>query len=386
MSDRSRVISKTNIPLSEPFLAGNERNYLLECLETNSVSSIGPFVERFEREFADYVGAKYAIATCNGTAALHIALRLLGTGAGDEVLVSSFTFIASVNPIKYVGATPVFIDSEEMTWNLDPELVVNELKLRAERKQLPKAILVAHIYGHPADLGPILEAADQYDIAVIEDATESLGALYRGKHVGTFGGMGCYSFNGNKIITTGGGGMIVTDDQELARRARHLTTQARLPGAEYHHDEIGYNYRLTNIQASLGVAQLEQLPVFLQRKHAIASRYTASLKELPGVHLMSEAPWANCSWWMYSILIDSERFGWNRNEVMSALQERGIQSRPVWTPIHTMPIYSDCYRAGGNVAERLFSTGLSLPCSVGLNDADQDFVIESIKDRHRAKL
>lgn len=380
MSEKLETVSKVTIPLSEPFLGGNEREYLLQCLETNYVSSIGPFVSRFEKDFTSCVGAKYSVATSSGTTALHLALRLLGVASGDEVLVSTFTFVASANVIAYVGGTPVFIDSEPRSWNLDPDLLVSEVKRRAKIGRLPKAILVVHIYGHPADLDPILEVARQYEIPVVEDAAQSLGAYYKGRHVSTFGVLGCFSFNGNKVVTTGGGGIIVTDHLELAQRAKHLSTQATLPGAEYHHDEIGYNYRLSNLQAALGVAQLEQLPSFLQKKRAVAARYHDSFKDLPGVSLIQEAPWARSSWWMYSLLIEPEEFGCDRNEVLARLREKGIQSRPVWTPLHTMPLYSNCHRVGGQVAEKLFSCGLNLPCSVGLSNLAQDLVIDSVKD------
>ncbi|MDA2927291.1 DegT/DnrJ/EryC1/StrS family aminotransferase, partial [Acidobacteria bacterium AH-259-G07] len=244
-------------------------------------------------------------------------------------------------------------------------------------------ILAVHIYGHPVDLDPILEVAAEYGIPVIEDAAESLGALYKGRHVGTFGCLGCFSFNGNKVITTGGGGMIVTDDPELAGRAKHLTTQARLPELEYRHDEIGFNYGLTNVQAALGVAQLEQLTMFLEKKRAIVSRYSEYLKDLPGISWVNEAPWARSSWWMYSILIDTERYGRDRNEVMSILNEREIHTRPVWTPIHTLPIYSTYPRVGGQTAEELFSQGLCVPCSASLSHSDQDVVLEHLRKCYR---
>lgn len=377
MSDRRDTLKR--IPLAEPYLGGNEKEYLLQCVETNYVSSVGPFVQRFEEEFAQYLGVPYAVATCNGTAAIHVALQLAGVKAGDEVLVSTFTFIASVNPIRYLGATPVLVDSEEQSWNLNPDLVMKEVRRRAEVGRLPKAILVVHIYGFPAQIGPILEIAARYDIPVIEDAAESLGATFEGKNVGTLGLMGCFSFNGNKVVTAGGGGMIVTKDPEMARLAKHLTQQARLPGMEYRHDMIGYNYRLTNIQAALGLAQQEQLTEFLRRKHEIAAKYKQLLKDVPGIEFPAGVSNTRSSDWMFSVLIDPDGFGRSRPEVLDLFKEVGVECRPVWNPVHTMPMYASCPRLGGAVAEMIFSKGIALPSSVGLSDSDQDLVIASLK-------
>ena len=366
------------IPLHEPWLTGNAERYILECLRTNYVSSIGPFVTRFEEEFAAFVGARQAVATCNGTAAIHTALRVLGVGPGDYVLASTFTFIATVNPIRYQGASPVLIDSESRTWNMDPALVVAELETRAAAGRLPKAILVVHIYGHPADLDPILAAASRLHIPVIEDATESLGATYHGRQVGTIGRIGCFSFNGNKVITTGGGGMLVTDDPDLAARARHLTTQAKRPGPEYWHDDIGYNYRLTSLQAALGLAQLEMLPEFLKRKREIAARYLTAFEGVRGIRILDQREEAENSWWLNCILVDAECCGIGRVELIEQLAKEGIQARPLWVPIHCMPIYSKAERQGGAVAERLFAQGLSLPSSPSLLPDAQGRVIEAV--------
>lgn len=378
MSDHSELAAKKYIPLCEPYLGGNEEPYLRECIKTNFVSSVGPFVERFERDFAAFSGTKYAVAVCNGTAAIHIALRLAGVGVGDEVLVPTFTFIASVNPIRYLGGIPVFIDVDEQTWNFDASLMAEEIKYRVRVGKRPKAIIAVHILGQPADLDPLRQLATEYRIPLVEDAAESLGATYKGRYVGTFGPLGCFSFNGNKIMTTGGGGMLITDDGELARRAKHLTTQARLPGPEYIHDDIGYNYRLTNIQAALGVAQLEQLHYFIERKRRIAARYDAAFCHLEGIVRPEVVPGGVSSHWMYSVLIDPLRFGHDRRWLMQFLEARGIQSRPLWAPIHSQQIYQGCPRVGGEVAERLFARGLSLPCSVGLREEEQDYVIHAV--------
>lgn len=376
------------IPLSEPCIGGNARAYLDECLATNFVSSVGPFVERFEGEFADYVGSRHAVACASGTAAIHVALRLLGLEPGDEVFVPTLTFIASANPVLYEHAAPVLVDSERETWNLDPALVADELDRRARLGQRqPRAVEAVHILGHPANLDLLVEACERHGVTLFEDASEALGARFAagrfaGRHVGTVGRLGCFSFNGNKIITTGGGGMITTDDPALAKRAKHLTTQARLPGVEYRHDEVGYNYRLTNLAAALGVAQLEQLPEFLKRKRRIADRYDEAFGVLP-LTPPPRATWAEPSLWLYSVLLRPS-FGLDRNGLLAALAGDGIQSRPIWSPLHTLPMYRHRPRLGGSVAEELFETGLSLPCSVGLSEAQQDAVIRAVC-RHAAR-
>jgi aminotransferase in exopolysaccharide biosynthesis len=375
------------IPLSEPCLAGNARRYVGECFDTNFVSSVGPFVSRFEEEFARYVGSRYAIACASGTAAIHVALRLLGVASGDEVFVSTLTFVASANPILYEQATPVLVDSELDTWNMDPQLVVDELDRRArERRPLPKAVEVVHVLGHPAKIEPIAAACERHGVALIEDAAEALGARYTsgrfaGKHVGAIGKLGCFSFNGNKIITTGGGGMITTDDEALARRAKHLTTQARLSGKEYRHDEVGYNYRLTNLAAALGVAQLEELPSFLEKKRHIFERYDAAFAGWNGLSVPPRATFAESSRWLYTVSIDAARFGRDRSEVMAALERRKIDARPIWSPLHTLglPDYREAPRLGGQNAERLFAEGLSIPSSVGLTEEQQTRVIRAFE-------
>jgi dTDP-4-amino-4,6-dideoxygalactose transaminase len=370
---------------------GNERHYLDECIESNFVSSVGPFVPRFEEEFARAVGSKWAVACASGTAALHLAMRVLGIGAGDEVLAPTFTFVASINPIVYEKGLPILVDSELQTWNMDPEIVVDEIKKRATGGTLPKAVEVVHILGHPAQIEPIMEVCEQYEIAVIEDAAESLGASYRtgrfaGKAVGTIGKVGCFSFNGNKIITAGGGGMLTTDDEVLANKARHLAAQAKLPGMEYRHDDVGYNYRMTNLAAALGLAQLEQLHEFLSRKREIATRYDRVLDSIPGITVPPRASWADPSMWMYSILVDPTEFSRDRDELLMDLKRVGIESRPVWPPIHRLPIHSHSGYVGGNVAENIFRQGLSLPCSVGLAREDQEAVINCFfKYAHKAQ-
>jgi dTDP-4-amino-4,6-dideoxygalactose transaminase len=370
------------IPLSEPYLAGNVRTYLEECIATNFVSSVGPFVDRFEARFADYVGAKFAVACSSGTAAIHLALRLIGVETGDEVFVPTLTFVASVNPVLYQGGVPTLVDSEAVTWNLDPTLIADELDRRARAgKKQPKAVEVVHLLGHPVDLQPIAEACERHGVVLIEDAAEALGARYTagplaGRHVGTVGKMGCFSFNGNKIITTGGGGMLTTDDETVARRAKHLTTQARLPGLEYRHDEVGYNYRLSNLSAALGMSQLELLDDFVAKKVAIARRYDECLRAVDGVELAPRTPWASSTHWLYTIRVRS-RAARGRG-VIDGLRAAGIESRPIWSPLHSMDVYAGLPRIGGGVAEEIFSEAVSLPSSVTLSAEEQDIVIDRL--------
>jgi dTDP-4-amino-4,6-dideoxygalactose transaminase len=373
------------IPLAEPNLTGNESGYLQECLTTNFVSSVGAFVNRFEDEFARFVAAPHAVATANGTSAIHIALLIAGVEPGDEVWVSDFTFIASSNPILYVQAVPVLVDSERRSWNMDPGLVVEELDRRARQgRKLPKAIILVHILGLPANLEPIAEACDRHGVTLIEDAAEALGASYtegalRGRQVGTLSRLGCFSFNGNKIITTGGGGMVVTEDATLARRAKHLTTQAKMPGLAYMHDEVGYNYRLTNLQAALGVAQLERLSAFIAKKREIAARYDSALAGIPGLACPPRPAGTAPSCWLYSVLLDP---GWQ--EPQAFLEAKGIQSRPLWTPLHLMEPYRGFQLIGsGQEAERLARMGLSLPCSTSLTAEQQETVIAAVGDMAR---
>jgi len=373
--------SEPRIPLAEPMIGGNAQAYLEECLATNFVSSVGPFVARFEREFAASVGARYAVACASGTAAIHLALRVLGVGPGDEVLVPTLTFVASANPVRYVGATPVFVDSESITYNLDPELVAGELDRRAEAgRRQPAAIEVVHLLGHPADLAPILEAAERHGVPVFEDASEALGATYTsgpfaGRMVGTIGLVGCFSFNGNKLITTGGGGMVVSDDEALARRARHLSTQARLPGLAYDHDELGYNYRLSNVAAALGVAQLEELPALSAARRANAAAYDAAIARMPGVLPAPRAPWADPSFWLYTAALRPAVAPGSRDAVIASLADAGIEARPIWTPLHRTRLWRDAQRIGGTVADAVFDVAFSLPSSSSLDDVQRARVV-----------
>ena len=378
------------IPLIVPEIRGNEWKYVKECLDTNWVSSVGSYVDRFEKMAAEQAGTKYAVATVNGTAALHIALMLAGVQANDEVVVSSLTFVAPANAIRYVGAWPVFIDAEPHYWQLDPNQVIDflergciwdghELRNRRSGRRV-KALLPVHILGHPANLDPILAIAAKYALPVIEDATEGLGARYRGRSLGGFGKAGCFSFNGNKIITTGGGGMLVTDDAEWAARAKYLTTQAKDDPIEYVHNAVGYNYRLTNVLAAMGCGQMELLGEFVEAKRLIAKRYQESLGSLPGIRLPEEAEWASSTFWMYTILIDEKESGLDSRQLLRELGARKIQTRPLWQPMHRSPAHDASNSPACPNSDALYGQAISLPCSVGLTAAAQSRVIDVLSD------
>ncbi len=378
------------IPLCVPEIRGNEWAYVRECLDTGWVSSAGSFVERFERELAAEAGTAHAVATVNGTAALHIALLLAGVEPDDEVLVSTLTFIAPANAVRYAGAWPVFIDAEPDYFQMDVgslreflrhgcERTAGILRNRATGRRV-RALLPVHILGHPVDMDPLLELAGEFGLPVIEDATESLGARYHSRPVGGLGNIGCFSFNGNKLITTGGGGMLVTNDAALAERARYLTTQAKDDAVEYVHGAVGFNYRLTNLQAAMGSAQLEQLDPFLAAKRTIAARYDSGFAGLPAIRPMAEAPWARSAWWMYTVLLDHAECGMDSRALMRALAEREIQTRPLWQPLHRSPAHAGSPPTACPVAERLNRVALSLPCSVGLDAASQARVIAAVRD------
>ncbi|MCZ6872007.1 MAG: aminotransferase class I/II-fold pyridoxal phosphate-dependent enzyme, partial [bacterium] len=307
------------IPLCEPTLLGNEWKYLKDCLDTNWLSSVGPYVDRFETMLANAVGAKHGVATISGTAALHIALLVAGVQPNDDVLVSTLTFIAPANAIRYCGAWPVFIDAEPHYWQMDPDKVADflsrkcqwvrgELRNRSTGRRV-KAILPVHILGHPVDMEPIVQSARSYNLAVVEDASEGLGANYKNKRVGQLGDIACFSFNGNKIVTTGGGGMITTDNAVWAAKAKYLITQAKNDPIEYVHHEIGYNYRLSNLHAAVGCAQLEHLPRYIEAKRQIAASYSHALREIPAITCLAEASWAFSTFWLYTIRIDPSQFG-----------------------------------------------------------------------------
>ncbi len=378
----------TFVPLAAPEIRGNEWEYVKECLDTGWVSSIGSYVERFERMVADQAGTRFAVATVSGTSALHVSLLVAGVRPEDEVLVSTLTFIAPVNAIRYAGAWPIFIDAEPTYWQMDPDRVRDFIEQECEwnNKELRNrhtgrrvsAIVPVHILGHPVDIDPILAIARKYDLKVVEDSTEALGSTYRGKSPGSFGDIGCFSFNGNKIITTGGGGMIVTDREDWARKAKYLTTQAKDDPIEYVHGEVGFNYRLPNVLAAIGCAQMEQLAGYVAKKRSIAARYQQGLAGIPGLTQMGNASWAESTYWLYTILIDPMKFGISSRQLLRILESQKIQTRPLWQPIHLSPAHAGNGAPSMPVAEHLVDHGLSLPCSIGLSEGDQDRVIAAI--------
>jgi len=386
----SKSALSSSIPLAQPEISGNEWAYIKECLDSGWVSSAGSFVHRFESDFAKYLGVEHAVATVNGTAALHVALLAAGVMPDDEVLMPSFTFIAPANAVRYAGAWPVFVDAEPRAWQMDVARAVEFLEgecrwsggvLRNPRSgRRIGAILAVHVLGHPTDLDPLLAVAAKYDLPVIEDAAESLGATYRGRYAGRFGRLACFSFNGNKVMTTGGGGMVVTDDEALANRVRYLTTTAKDNADEGIHEQVGFNYRLTNIQAAMGCAQLELLGEFLAAKRRIADRYTKDLAGLPGLSPMPEEAWAKNAFWLYSIRLDPALAASDSRALRQRLRGAGIDSRFFWQPLHLSPAHAGAQFLGGTIAEQLHSEVLSIPCSTGLSESAQVRVIAAIRD------
>lgn len=366
------------ILLSTPHMGDREHQFVTEAFETNWIAPIGPHVNAFEQEFCHIVGSSHAAAVSSGTAALHLALKLVGVGVGDEVFCSTLTFSASANPIAYLGATPVFIDSDRVSWNMDPEVLQAALAQRAKVGKLPKAVILVHLYGQSADIDPILKACQEYGVPMIEDAAEALGATYKGRSPGTFGNIGIYSFNGNKIITTSGGGMLVSEDANITSKAKFLATQARDPAPHYQHSEIGYNYRLSNVLAGIGRGQLLVLADRVAARRRNCAVYEQHLGNIPGIEFMPEAPWGSATRWLTCLTIDPTAFGADRERVRLALGEAQIEARPVWKPLHMQPIFQDCECFGGEVAEDLFDRGLCLPSGSNLSDEDLDCVIQEI--------
>lgn len=372
--------ARPRIYLSPPHLGSDERLFVQEAFDTNWVSSVGPHVDAFEAEFARTVGSSHAVALSSGTAALHLAVQLCGVRPGDEVMVSTLTFCASVNPILYAGAVPVFVDSERTSWNLDPSLVEDICRERTRAgRPVPRALVAVHLYGQSADIGGLMDVCERYGVVFIEDAAEALGATYRDRTPGTFGKAGVFSFNGNKIITTSGGGMLVTEDGALASHARKLATQAREPVPHYEHTEIGYNYRLSNILAGVGRGQLRVLEDRVRARRRIFERYRERLGDLPGVTFMPEAPWGRHTRWLTCLLVDPAAFGADREAVRLALAEENIEARPLWKPMHLQPVYAHLDVAGGAVSESLFAHGLCLPSGSSLSKAEQDRVCEVVR-------
>jgi len=361
------------IPVAEPSLGEEELLNVIEAVKSGWVSSKGKFIEEFEQKFAKYCGRKYGVATSNGTAALHLALTALGIKKGDEVIVPDLSFIATANTVSYCNAKPVFVDSHPDYWCIDPDKIEGKITPKT------KAIMPVHLYGHPCDMDWINDLAKDHNLYVIEDAAEAHGAEYRGKKVGSFGDIACFSFYGNKIITTGEGGMCLTNNKELAEKMRILRDHGMNPNRRYWYNVIGFNYRMTNLQAAVGVAQLKKLDEFIEKKRKIARWYENSLREFDEngtVRLHPEMPWAKCVYWMYSVLIN-EKFGISRDELMKKLEEKGIETRPFFYPIHVLPPYRNNKKF--LIAEELSLKGVNLPSSVKLKREDIECICEMIK-------
>ena len=371
--------------LSVPHMGTEEEVFVRHAFASNQLSSVGPQLDEFEKEMSNLIGLP-AVALSSGTAAIHLGLRLLGVKPGDEVVSPTLTFVASVNPVRYLGAEPIFVDSERASWNLDPELLAGLLKKRAARNHLPRAVVVVHLYGRSADLDPILDVCNRYEVAILEDAAQALGATYKGKHVGSRGTVSAFSFNGNKIITTTGGGMLMAPRQELVDKARFWSTQARDPGIAYEHSELGYNYRLSNVLAAIGRGQLRVLGERVQQRRAVFARYCAAFADLPGFEPMPQPPWGLHTNWLSCFLINEARFGASRDDVLNALAAQNIEARPVWKPMHLQPFWLKSECVGGSVAEELFAMGICLPSSSSMSVADQERVIAVISQQCRARV
>ncbi|MFI7545270.1 aminotransferase class I/II-fold pyridoxal phosphate-dependent enzyme [Actinoplanes sp. NPDC049599] len=372
-------MTEQRIYLSPPDVGEVERKLLLEAFDSNWVAPVGPDLDAFEAQVAELTGVRHAVALSSGTAALHLALTAAGVRRGDTVLVPSFTFAATANAVMYLGARPVFLDSTADSWNLDPGLVAEELRLRAGRGQLPRAVVAVDMYGQCADYDPLLEACDRYGVALVEDAAEALGATYRGRPAGSFGLAGVLSFNGNKIITTGGGGMLVTDDGRVANRTRYLATQAREPVPHYEHRAVGYNYRLSNLLAAVGRGQVQRLGELVAARRRTAQYYRATLGDLPGLTFMPVADYGVPNWWLSCLLVDETAFGADRDRIIEHLGGQNIEARPAWKPMHLQPVFRDCVMRGGAVSAELFRRGLCLPSGSALTDHDRERVVAAVR-------
>ena len=367
MDLQSRVI-----PVCEPTLGGNEAKYVLDCIESNWISSAGKYIPRFEEAFAQAAGTRYGVACANGTVALHLALATLGIGPGDEVILPTFTMVATINAVSYTGATPVLVDSEPLTWNMDLNQVADKITPHT------RAVMQVHTYGHPVDMDPLMEMAEQQGFKVIEDAAEAHGAEYKGRRAGSMGHAGSFSFYANKIITTGEGGMITTDNPDIARLARNLRDHAFSEERHFWHKYLGFNYRMTNLQAAVGLAQTEQMEGFVKARRANAARYTAALQQIPGIVTPPQAQWAKNVFWMYSVLVRDE-FGMNRDQLRAYLANNGIETRTFFIPMHLQPIYYQSFKGQRYpVAEMLCQRGFYLPSASSLTPHEIDYVVEKV--------
>ncbi len=363
---------KRSIPLSKPSFIGREKEYVQDCLDSTWISSNGKYIELFENTFSEYIGVKHALSCCNGTVALHLAMLALGIGPGDEVIVPTLTYVATANAVTYTGALPVLADSEPDTWNIDPN------KIEALITENTKAIISVPLYGHPCDMDAIMAIAKRHGLYVVEDAAEAIGGTYKGRKTGSMADISTFSFYGNKIITTGEGGMVVTNDDNLAARVRLLKGQGMNPDRRYWFPIVGYNYRMTNIEAAIGLAQLENIDTFLKKRRLIAEWYNKCLADVPYCTRPVEKNYARHAFWMYTILIE-EGFGKNRDEIMTVLQENGIETRPVFYPMHSMPVYR---RDSHNLlcAEGIASKGINLPTFHELTPTDVEFIVGVLKN------
>ena len=370
------------IPVCIPFIGEKELEYVVDCIKTNWISSKGKYVEEFERRFAEYCGCKYGISTTSGTTALHLALASLGIRNGDEVIIPAFTMISTANAVVYCGAKPVLVDAEPETWNMDVDQIAEKVTSRT------KAIMPVHIYGHPCDMDPILEIAEDHNLYVIEDAAEAHGAEYKGRKAGGIGDVGCFSFYANKIITTGEGGMVVTNDKKVAERAMMLKDLAFSKERRFSHTDLGFNYRMTNIQAAIGLAQLEKIDELVERRRKNAMLYNKLLEDVEGVRLPVEKEWAKNVYWMYSIIIEDD-FGMSRDELMKELAKRGIETRTFFIPMHQQPVFQKMGLFKGErypVAEEISRKGMYLPSSSGLKEEEIEFIVNAIKEIRSEKV
>jgi dTDP-4-amino-4,6-dideoxygalactose transaminase len=373
----------SRIYLSPPDVGDVERRLLIEAFDSNWIAPTGPQVDAFERELAAYVGVSDAAALSSGTAALHLALLSLGVGSDDDVLVPTLTFAATANAVVYADAHPVFVDSDEATWNIDPVLLEEELQARSRRGQLPAAVVAVDLYGRCADWEAITAACGRFDVPLVDDAAEALGAEYRGRRAGAFGACGVLSFNGNKVMTTSGGGMLVSGQRGLVERARYLATQARDPAPHYEHSEVGFNYRLSNLLAAVGRGQLRRLPFMVQRRGEINSRYRAALADVAGITFMPSVAGGEPNHWLTVVTIEAQEYGASPEDVRKHLEHLDIEARPAWKPMHLQPAFSGCSVRGGAVAESIFRTGLCLPSGSSMSDNDIDRVADAIRQASR---
>lgn len=379
------------IYLSPPHMTGREMDYIKDAFESNWIAPLGPHVDAFEKEVAAYVGVKATLALSSGTAAIHLGLKLLGVGPGDIVFCSSLTFSASANPILYQGATPVFIDSEPQSWNMCPIALKSAFEAAERNGKLPKAVIVVDLYGQSADYDPILEICKHYQVPILEDAAEALGATYKGKKCGSLGKLGVFSFNGNKIITTSGGGMLLSDDEEMIAKARFWATQARDPAPHYQHSEIGYNYRMSNLLAAVGRPQLEEIEYRVEKRRKNFDRYQEALGSIPGVSFMPEAPYGRANRWLTVMTLDAEKTGLNPMDLIDELSKNNIEARPVWKPMHLQPVFQGApffsAKEGLDNAKMFFQTGLCLPSGSSLSERELFIILQivhsSILNRQR---